>query len=441
MSKPVVAIVGRPNVGKSTFFNKVVGRRISIEQDEPGVTRDRVYAEAQWLNRKFTLIDTGGLDPSSEDVLLSQMRQQTKLAIEMADVIIFMIDGKEGLTHTDNEIAQLLRQAKKPVILVVNKIDTFDESRDEYDYYELGFRPIPISSVNSLNLGDLLDEVVELFPAHTQEYRDENVISVAIVGRPNVGKSSLVNKLLGENRVIVSNIPGTTREAIDTELTLHGTTYRFIDTAGIRRKRAVVDQSIERYSVLRSFHAVDRSDIVILMVDASEGYTEQDKKIIGYAHEAGKGILVLVNKWDLIEKDNKTYRQWKEKFHQEFPFLKYAVVEMISVLENSRVSKIIPMLDMINQNRARRIPTGRLNDLLHEIILMHSLPQDKGRSLKIYYATQSETKPPTFVLFINDESLMHFSYLRYLENRFREAYDFTGTPIVFVLKEKTREQA
>ncbi|HHT20701.1 MAG TPA: ribosome biogenesis GTPase Der [Tissierellia bacterium] len=440
MLKPVVAIVGRPNVGKSTFFNKVVGRRISIEQDEPGVTRDRVYADARWLNREFTLIDTGGLDPSSEDVLLSQMREQTKLAIEMADVIVFMIDGKEGLTHTDDEIAQILRRSKKPVVMVVNKIDTFEQSRDVWDYYELGFRPIPISSVNSLNLGDLLDEIVQLFPAHTQEYREENIISVSIIGRPNVGKSSLVNKLLGENRVIVSNIPGTTREAIDTELKVNDKTFRFIDTAGVRRKRAVADQSIERYSVLRSFHAIDRSDIVILMVDASEGYTEQDKKIVGYAHEAGKGILVLVNKWDLIDKGNRTYREWQDRFYQEFPFLRYAMVEMISVLENSRVSKIIPMLETIDQNRARRIPTGQLNDLLHEIILMHPLPQDKGRSLKIFYATQSETKPPTFVLFINDESLMHFSYLRYLENRFREAYEFTGTPIHFVLKERTREQ-
>lgn len=440
MSKPVVAIVGRPNVGKSTFFNKVVGRRISIEQDEPGVTRDRVYADASWLGRHFTLVDTGGLDPSSEDVLLSQMREQTKIAIEMADVILFMIDGKEGLTHTDDEIAKLLRQANKPVVMVVNKIDSFEDSRDVYEYYELGFRPIPISSVNSLNLGDLLDEVTALFPAHTQEYPDENVISVSVVGRPNVGKSSLINKLLGENRVIVSNIPGTTREAIDTELKVGKTTYRLIDTAGVRRKRAIEDQSIERYSVLRSFHAVDRSDIVILMVDASEGYTEQDKKIVGYAHEAGKGILVLVNKWDLVEKDNKTYRAWQEKFYQEFPFLKYALVEMISVLENSRVSKIIPMLETIHQNRGRRIATGQLNDFLHEIILMHPLPQDKGKSLKIYYATQSETKPPTFVLFVNDENLMHFSYLRYLENRFREAYDFSGTPIVFILKERTRER-
>lgn len=439
MSKPVVAIVGRPNVGKSTFFNKVVGRRISIEQDEPGVTRDRVYANAHWLNRQFTLVDTGGLDPSSEDVLLSQMREQTKIAIDMADVIVFMIDGKEGLTHTDDEIAQLLRQSNKPVVLVVNKIDTFDEGRDIYDYYELGFRPVPISSVNSLNLGDLLDEIVELFPAHTMEYPEENVISISVVGRPNVGKSSLVNKLLGENRLIVSNIPGTTREAIDTELKVGDKTYRFIDTAGVRRKRVVEDQSIERYSVLRSFHAVDRSDVVILMIDASEGYTEQDKKIVGYAHEAGKGILVLVNKWDLIEKDNKTYRQWQDKFYQEFPFLKYALVEMISVLENSRVSKIIPMIDTIYENRGRRIPTGQLNDLLHEIILMHPLPQDKGKSLKIYYATQSETQPPTFVMFINDENLMHFSYLRYLENRFREAYEFAGTPIVFILKERTKE--
>lgn len=439
MSKPVVAIVGRPNVGKSTFFNKVVGRRISIEQDEPGVTRDRVYSEAYWLNRRFTIIDTGGLDPSSEDVLLSQMREQTKIAIDLADVIVFMVNGKEGLTHTDEEIAQLLRISKKPVVLVINKIDSFEQSRDIYEYYSLGFKPIAISSVNSLNFGDLLDEIVQYFPAHTEDTREENLISVAIVGKPNVGKSSLVNRLLGENRVIVSPIAGTTREAIDTELKVGEITFRFIDTAGIRRKKNIEDESIERYSVLRSFQAVDRSEIVILMIDASEGYTEQDKKIIGYAHEAGKGILVLVNKWDLIEKDNHTYKKWKDNFYAEFPFLKYAVIEMISVLENSRLQNLIPMLKKIDENRNRRVSTGQLNDLFHEMILMHALPQDKGRTLKIYYATQSEIAPPTFVLFINNEELMHFSYLRYIENRLRETFDFSGTPIVFVMKQKNKE--
>lgn len=436
MSRPVVAIVGRPNVGKSTFFNKVVGHRISIEEDQPGVTRDRIYANATWLSREFTMIDTGGLDTRSEDVMLKEIREQARVAIDIADVIIFMVNGKEGITSNDEEIAQLLRMSKKPVVLVVNKIDSFKNEKDIYDFYQLGFHPIAVSSINSLNLGDLLDEVVSHLPEDHSDYGDEDLISVAVVGKPNVGKSSLINELLGERRVIVSPIAGTTRDAIDTEIKVGETTYRFIDTAGIRRKKKINDHSIERYSVLRSFNAVDRSDVVILMVDASEGYTEQDKRIVGYAHEAGKGILVLVNKWDLIEKDNKTYKKWKDDFYKEFPFLSYAIIEMISVLERSRVGRIIPLVDQIYENSHRRIPTGRLNDLISEVILMHPLPQDKGRTLKIYYVTQHDVAPPRFILFVNNEELMHFSYMRYLENRIRENFDFTGTPIFISMKER-----
>ncbi|WP_459128686.1 ribosome biogenesis GTPase Der [Guggenheimella bovis] len=440
MTKPTVCIVGRPNVGKSTLFNRLIGSRISIEEDFPGVTRDRIYADASWLGKHFTLIDTGGLDPSNEDVLISEIRNQTKLAIELSDLVLFMVNGKEGITITDEEIAELLRLSRKPVLLVVNKIDSFTEERDIYEFYQLGFTPLPISSINNLNLGDLLDEIVKHFPDKTEAFEDESVVSVAIVGKPNVGKSSLLNRLLGENRVIVSPLAGTTREAIDADLKIHDKTYRFIDTAGIRRKKKIEDESIERYSVLRSFAAIDRSEVTILVIDASEGFTEQDKKIVGYAHEAGKGILVLVNKWDLVEKGNKTYKEWTDRFYKEFPFLSYAMIEMVSVLENHRIHRVIELIDKIHENRSRRISTGQLNDLLNEAILMHPLPQDKGKSLKIYYATQSDVAPPQFVFFVNTEDLMHFSYLRYLENRIREAFDFKGTPIQFILKEKKKDR-
>ncbi|NLY35626.1 MAG: ribosome biogenesis GTPase Der [Tissierellia bacterium] len=432
---PVVAIVGRPNVGKSTFFNKMVGARISIEEDTPGVTRDRVYGRANWLGQNFTLIDTGGLDPKSEDLLLSEIRNQAETAIEVADVIVFMVDAKAGLTHDDKEIALILRRARKPVLLVVNKIDNFKDENLSYDFYELGFPTIGISSVNMLNFGDLLDQILELIPAEKFEEEDEDIIKMAIVGKPNVGKSSLVNALLGEERVIVSNIPGTTREAIETTFEKDGTRFLLTDTAGIRRRKNI-NENIEHYSVLRSFGAIERSDITILMVDAQEGFTEQDKKIIGFAHDEGKAIIVLVNKWDLIEKDNKTYNQWKNNFHIEFPFLKYAPVELISVTRKERLQRILPMVEHVYENAHRRITTGQLNELINEVVLLHPMPQDKGKSLKIYYATQSQVSPPTFVLFINQEKLMHFSYLRYLENRIRENFDFEGTPIRFILKEK-----
>lgn len=432
---PVVAIVGRPNVGKSTFFNKLVGSRISIEEDMPGVTRDRVYGTAQWLDKSFTVIDTGGLDPKSDDVLLSEIRNQAQTAIDLADVIVFMVDGKTGITPDDREIGLALRMTQKPVLLVVNKIDNFKDEGLIYDFYELGFQTIGISSVNILNFGDLLDEIIDLLPEEKEEKEDLDTISIAIVGRPNVGKSSLVNLLLGEERVIVSDIPGTTREAIETGFTKDGKNFILTDTAGIRRKKRI-NENVEHYSVLRSLNAIENSDVTILMVDASQGFAEQDKRIIGFAHEAGKAILVLVNKWDLVEKDNKSYRKWKNDFYLEFPFLRYALIELISVTEKERVGRIIPMVVRAYENANRRITTGQLNELLSEVVLLHPMPQDKGKSLKIYYATQSQAAPPTFILFVNEERLMHFSYLRYLENRIRESFDFEGTPIKFVLKEK-----
>ncbi|NLL23736.1 MAG: ribosome biogenesis GTPase Der [Tissierellia bacterium] len=437
MSKPVVAIVGRPNVGKSTFFNRVVGERISIEQETPGVTRDRIYADANWLGREFTLIDTGGLDPRSDDHFQARIREQALIAADLADVILFMVNGREGVSPMDEEVAMLLRVSKKPIILVVNQIDSLSQEQNIYDFYSLGFNLIGISSVNALNIGDLLDEIISHFPPQNLEFEEEESISVAVVGRPNVGKSSLINLILGEERLIVSPIAGTTREAVDTTLRAGGKVYKFIDTAGIRRKKQL-EGAIEHYAVLRSFYAIDRADIAILVVDAEIGFTEQDKKIIGHAHDAGKGILVLVNKWDLIEKDHKTYKTWQMNFRREFPFLKYATVEMISVLEKERVHRLLPMIDRIQENRMRRIPTGVLNDLLQEAVLMHELPSDKGKSLKIYYITQSSVAPPTFVLFVNSRKRMHFSYQRYLENKIRESFDFEGTPMHFVLKEREK---
>lgn len=435
---PVVAIVGRPNVGKSTFFNKLVGSRVSIEEDIPGVTRDRVYGRARWLDKSFTVIDTGGLDPKSEDLLLSEIRNQAQIAMDLADVIVFMVDGKVGITPDDREIGLQLRRTNKPVILVVNKIDDFKDENLIYDFFELGFYTIGISSVNILNFGDLLDEIISQLPEESKTEDDLETIRMAIVGRPNVGKSSLVNVLVGEERVIVSNIPGTTREAIETGFSQDGWNFLITDTAGIRRKKKI-NENVEHYSVLRSFNAIENSDVTILMVDASQGFAEQDKRIIGFAHDAGKAIIVLVNKWDLIEKDNKTYKKWKSDFYLEFPFLKYAMVELVSVTEKERIAKIVPMVIEAFENANRRITTGQLNDLLNEVVLLHPMPQDKGKSLKIYYATQSQVAPPTFVLFVNEERLMHFSYLRYLENRIRESFDFEGTPIKFILKEKRGE--
>lgn len=433
--KPVVAVVGRPNVGKSTFFNKMVGRRVSIEQDTPGVTRDRIYADVQWLDYKFTLIDTGGIELDTEDIILSQMRTQAMIAVDHADVIIFMIDGRETITSMDLEIAQMLRRCGKKIILVANKIDTHKMPDHFYDFYELGLgEPIAISSANSLNFGDLLDLVVENFPKPNQE-EEEDIISVAVVGKPNVGKSSLVNKLLGEDRVIVSNIPGTTREAIDTEIEVDGKKYRFIDTAGLRKKGKINDD-IEKYSSFRTLSAVDRADVVLMMIDAEEGVTEQDTKIAGYAHDQGKASIILVNKWDLIEKDNKSYNEFTKKIRNKLGFMPYAPIEMISVHQNTRVNNIINMVDYVYNQSCMRVSTGLLNEVISEAVLMHQVPTDKGKAFKIFYATQIGVKPPTILLFINDKELAHFSYIRYIENQIRANFNFDGTPIIIELRER-----
>lgn len=437
--KPVVAVVGRPNVGKSTFFNKMVGRRVSIEQDTPGVTRDRIYADVQWLDYKFTLIDTGGIELDTEDIILSQMRTQAMIAVDHADVILFMIDGRETITSMDLEIAQMLRRCGKKILLVANKIDTHKMPDHFYDFYELGLgEPIAISSANSLNFGDLLDSVVENFPK-PDEAEDEDIISVAVVGKPNVGKSSLVNKILGEERVIVSNIPGTTREAIDTEIEVDGKKYRFIDTAGLRKKGKIHDD-IEKYSSFRTLSAVDRADVVLMMIDAEEGVTEQDTKIAGYAHDQGKASIILVNKWDLIEKDNKSYNEFTKKIKNKLSFMPYAPIEMISVHENQRVNNIINMVDYVYNQSCMRVSTGLLNEVISEAVLMHQVPTDKGKAFKIFYATQIGVKPPTILLFINDRELAHFSYIRYIENQIRANFNFDGTPIVIELRERGSKQ-
>ncbi len=440
MSKPIVAVVGRPNVGKSTFFNRIVGRRVSIVEDTPGVTRDRIYAEAEWNNIPFALIDTGGIEPSSADIILSQMREQAQIAIDMADVIIFMCDGKDGLTTADREVATMLRRTGKHVILVVNKIDVPSRlPEDFYDFYELGIGvPIPISSANMLNFGDVLDEIVENFPKDIDDEEDD-AIKVAVIGKPNVGKSSLVNRLLGENRVIVSPIAGTTRDSIDTPFEQDGEKYVLIDTAGIRRK-SKVNEDIERYSVIRAVAAIERCDVCLLIIDAAEGITEQDKKIAGVAHEAGKGIVVIVNKWDLIEKETNTMRDFQKKIAAELLFMSYAPTLFISVKEGQRVNKVMEMVKYVAETRAMRVPTGQLNSLISDAVMMKQPPSDKGKRLKIYYATQVGVKPPLFSFQINKRELMHFSYARYLENKIREGYGFEGTSIKFVFREKGEKE-
>lgn len=436
MSKPIVAVVGRPNVGKSTFFNRVVGRRVSIVEDTPGVTRDRIYAEAEWNNVHFALIDTGGIEPASEDVILSQMREQAQIAMDMADVILFIVDGKDGLTHADEEVGMMLRRTGKKVILLVNKIDNPSNVPDDfYDFYQLGIgEPIPISAANMLNFGDVLDEIVGSFPddADTDE---EDDIKVAVIGKPNVGKSSLINCLLDENRVIVSNIAGTTRDSIDTPFEWGGDKYTLIDTAGIRRK-SKVNEDIERYSVIRAVAAIERCDVCLLVIDAQEGVTEQDKKIAGVAHEAGKGIVVVVNKWDLIKKETNTMRDFKREIENELMFMNYAPSVFISVKDKQRVFEVIKMTKYVAEKRAMRVPTGQLNSLITDATMMKQPPSDKGRRLKIYYATQVAVKPPLFSFQINSRELMHFSYARYLENKIREAFGFEGTSVKFVFREK-----
>lgn len=438
MGKPVVAVVGKPNVGKSTFFNKIAGKRISIVEDKPGVTRDRVYVDVEWLGNHFTMIDTGGIEPNSSDIILSQMRDQAQVAIDSADVIIFMLDGKDSYTSADEEIAQMLRRSRKPILLVVNKVDKPTVPDHFYDYYDLGLgEPFPISSANLLNFGDLLDEVVALFPEKVIDDYSEDVIKVAVIGKPNAGKSSLINTILGENRVIVSDIAGTTRDAIDTPFTMNDQEYVLIDTAGIRRKKKV-NESIEHYSVLRAITAIERSDVSLLVIDAVEGVTEQDKKIAGLAHEAGRGVLILVNKWDLVEKDGKTMKQYTDTIRRELSFMPYASILFVSALTKQRVNLIMERVAYISDQASMRVQTGLLNDILNEAIILNQPPSDKGKRLKIYYMTQVGIQPPTFVLFVNDKELAHFSYIRYLENVIRKNFKFEGTPIQIQVREKQR---
>jgi GTP-binding protein len=439
MQKPIVAVVGRPNVGKSTFFNKLIGKRLSIVDDTPGVTRDRIYAECEWRNIPFILIDTGGIEPDTKDIILSQMRIQAEIAIETADVILFMVDGRSGITAADREVADMLMRTGKKVLLIANKIDSVKLPEDFYDFYEFGLgEPIAISSTNMLGLGDVLDLIVEHFPKDLGEEEDEDTIKIAVIGKPNVGKSSLVNALLGEERVIVSEVAGTTRDSIDTPFTHNGDKYVLIDTAGIRRK-SKVEETIERYSVIRAISAIERSDVCLLMIDAIEGVTEQDKKIAGLAHEAGKGIIIVVNKWDLIDKDNSTMKKFENDLKVELPFMLYAPSVFISVLKRQRIFNVIEMAKHVSEMCALRISTGQLNGVLSDAILMNQPPSDKGKRLKIYYATQVGVKPPLISFKINDRELMHFSYSRYLENKIRAAFGFQGTPIKFVFREKGDE--
>ena len=439
MSKPIVAVVGRPNVGKSTFFNKVIGKRISIVEDTPGVTRDRIYAETEWRGIEFAMIDTGGIEPDSTDIILSQMREQANIAMDHADVILFLVDGKDGLTAADREVANMLRRRGQNVILVVNKVDNPGLPDDFYDFYELGLGdPIPISAANMLNFGDLLDLVVESF--NMDEYEEEeDAIAIAVIGKPNVGKSSLINELIGEKRVIVSPIAGTTRDAIDTPFEKDGQRYMLIDTAGIRRK-SKIDEDIEKYSIIRALAAIERSDVALLMIDASVGITEQDKKIAGLAHEAGKGIVVVVNKWDLVEKETNTMRDFRRELDVEFPFMTYAPSVFISVKDHQRINNVINLAKAVAENRALRVPTGQLNALITDATMMKQPPSDKGKRLKIYYVSQIGVKPPLFSFKINQRKLMHFSYARYLENKIREGFGFEGTSIKFVFREKGEKE-
>ena len=437
MSKPVVAIVGRPNVGKSTLFNVIAGDTISIVKDTPGVTRDRIYADCTWLNMNFTLIDTGGIEPDSSDIILSQMREQAEIAIVTADVIVFIVDVRQGLVDADSKVADMLRKSHKPVILAVNKVDSLAKfGNDVYEFYNLGIGdPIPVSGASRLGIGDLLDEVVKHFDASQMEEEEDDRPRIAVVGKPNVGKSSLINKLLGENRVIVSNIAGTTRDAVDTEIIHNGVPYVFIDTAGLRRKNKI-KEDLERYSIIRTVTAVDRADVVIIVIDAKEGITEQDAKIAGIAHERGKGIIVAVNKWDAIEKNDKTIYQYTNKLKETLSFMPYAEYIFISAETGQRLPKLFELIDAVRQNQNMRVATGVLNEIVSEAVAMQQPPSDKGKRLKIYYVTQVAVKPPTFVVFVNDKELMHFSYTRYIENQIRNAFGFRGTSLKFIIRER-----
>lgn len=437
MSKPVVAIVGRPNVGKSTLFNVIAGDTISIVKDTPGVTRDRIYADCTWLNMNFTLIDTGGIEPDSSDIILSQMREQAEIAIATADVIVFIVDVRQGLVDADSKVADMLRKSHKPVILAVNKVDSLAKfGNDVYEFYNLGIGdPIPVSGASRLGIGDLLDAVVAHFDASQMEEEEDDRPRIAVVGKPNVGKSSLINKLLGENRVIVSNIAGTTRDAVDTEIVQNGVPYVFIDTAGLRRKNKI-KEDLERYSIIRTVTAVERADVVIIVIDAKEGITEQDAKIAGIAHERGKGIIVAVNKWDAIEKNDKTIYQYTNKLKETLSFMPYAEYIFISAETGQRLPKLFELVDAVRQNQNMRVATGVLNEIVSEAVAMQQPPSDKGKRLKIYYVTQVAVKPPTFVVFVNDKELMHFSYTRYLENQIRNAFGFRGTSLKFLIRER-----
>jgi len=437
MSKPIVAVVGRPNVGKSTLFNSWAGENISIVKDTPGVTRDRIYADITWLKYTFTLIDTGGIEPDSKDIILSQMREQAQIAIDTADVIVFLVDVRQGLVDADAKVADMLRRSSKPVILAVNKVDNFDKySMDVYEFYNLGIgEPMAISATGKLGMGDLLDEVVRHFPEQAETDEEDEIPHVAIVGKPNVGKSSIINKLLGENRVIVSDIAGTTRDAIDTKIIWDGREYIFIDTAGLRRKSKIKEE-LERFSIIRTVTAVERADVVVIVIDAIEGVTEQDAKIAGIAHERGKGVIIAVNKWDAIEKDDKTIYKVSRKVREVLAYMPYAELMFISAVTGQRLTKIFEMIDVVLENRSLRIQTGILNEIMTEAVALQQPPSDRGRRLKLYYITQVSVKPPTFVIFVNDKELMHFSYTRYLENRIRDAFGFGGTSLKFIIRER-----
>lgn len=440
MSKPIVAIVGRPNVGKSTLFNQIGKKKVSIVENFPGVTRDRIYLDAQWLNHEFTMIDTGGIEIESTDHILASMRRQAEIAIEEADVVVFVVDGRTGMTNADLEVAHILRGSQKPIVLAVNKVDSPQRELDIYEFYNLGLGdPIPISASNSLNLGDLLDKIVAAFPDNSSGAKEDDEISISVIGRPNVGKSSLVNAILGQDRVIVSDVPGTTRDAIDTHFVKDGSKFMLIDTAGMRRK-AKIDLPVERYSVMRSLRAVDRSDVVLMVIGADEGVTEQDKKIAGYAHEGGKGVILVVNKWDLIEKDDKTSLRFTETLREELGFLQYAPVLYASALTKQRVHRVTDLVKYVADQQAMRVQTSVLNQIVTDATSINPPPAHKGRRLKILFATQANIKPPTFVIFVNDPELMHFSYLRFLENKLRESFGFEGTPLKLVVRGKKEEE-
>jgi GTP-binding protein len=437
MSRPVVAIVGRPNVGKSTLFNTLAGDRISIVQDTPGVTRDRIYADVTWLNYNFTIVDTGGIEPESNDIILKSMREQAEIAIETADVILFVTDVRQGLVDADGKVADMLRRSKKPIVLVVNKVDSFEKFMpDVYEFYNLGLGdPQPVSAASQLGLGDMLDEVVKHFGENALNEEEDERPRIAIIGKPNVGKSSIINKLLGEDRVIVSNIAGTTRDAIDTTIKRNGTEYVFIDTAGLRRKNKIKEE-IERYSIIRTVAAVERCNVAVLVIDATEGITDQDTKIAGIAHERGKGMIIAVNKWDAIEKNDKTMKKFTEDVREKLSYMPYAELLFISAETGQRLPKLFETIDMVIENHSLRVATGVLNEIMAEAVALNQPPSDKGKRLRLYYITQVSVKPPTFVIFVNDKELMHFSYTRYIENKIREAFGFKGTPLKFIIRER-----